>query len=760
MKRVLFFVLVVLASASAGAMVLNGVEQRVDTLYHYQVGPGTWYTQVRARSAADNSNRLDIYILQIDRRNPYVSMHTVLACDSILTGERPSNMARRKSGEGHVYFAGTNGDWWSTSRPGVPEGAFVTENTLAITPMDGRAPLAMCAIDQNDSLYFGHDFFTDVVITRGTDSLRCNHVNDTRYSGELVLYNIYNGHSTRTDNSGTELLCRIADGAAWGTNTRMPVVVEQVRAGAGNTPIDEQHVVLSASGDPASFLAQYGVGDTIPVIISSSINGVYADFKAALGGQDRPFMLYDGVVNETWAERHPRTGLGFSQTGDTIIQCVVDGRGLSVGCTCGTLAQIMKHFGAWWAMNMEGGGSSSMNILKVGVMNAPSDGSERAESQGLFAVSSAPEDETIARIAAYEQVLRMPLYGQYTPKVLGYNQYDALIETDVEGVTLSCDPAVGYVIDGNRFICLGSGVLHLSKGDAAGEVLVRIDTVATPAFRLDSVLISQYKGYSVESQVTYSNKVLTLLPSALEWSAEDPSVATVSDDGYITAVAEGTTRVIGSLGDMSDTLLVRVEMPEADPLRWSDMHECTTDWTMKASSSSWNTSVVQLSDTLSGLYVKYSTARQANIKFTVNKPLFSTPDTFCIRLTPNGFPVQRMIVRLRANSMADALAVTDTISDTRAPICLKVALQELFDAAGDMAIYPVVLESLVFYLDTSAPAGEYTMGLDGIYLHYAPRVPLSLESAKATDARLIWQDGQLLISRSGRLYDLTGRLLR
>lgn len=741
-------------------MLLKGVEHRVDTLYHYQVGPGTWYTQVRATRASDGGGRLDIYLLQIDRRNPYVSMHTVLANDSLLTGERPSHMAQRMTAPGRNYFAGTNGDWWSTDRPGVPEGAFVTEGTLAITPENGRAGLAMCAIDQADSLYFGHDFFTDVYVTDGgADTLRCSHVNDTRYPGELVLYNRYNGVITHTDDNGSELICRIPAESAWGTNTTMRIVVEQVRPDRGNSPLDPDHVVLSASGADCTFLERFLPGDTLQLLISASINDIYADFKAALGGQDRDFMLYEGEPNETWDERHPRTGLGFSQSGDTIIQCVVDGRGASIGCSCGTLGEIMKHFGAWWAMNMEGGGSSSMNILKVGVMNVPSDGNERAESQGLFAVSSAPADESLARLTAYEEVLRMPLYGQYSPKVLGYNRYDDLIDIDVPDVELSCDSATGYMQDDRTFVCLGSGLLYLRKGNAEGVVRVVLDSVANPAFRLDSVLISSHKGYTVQTEVRYPNKVVYLTPSVLTWESLDPSVATVSADGLITAVAPGLTRVVGTLDGITDTLLVRVQEPESDPFRWSDMHECASEWTMKASSSAWKTSVVQLSDSLYGLSFNYSNVRQANIKFTANAPLFSTPDTFCLRLTPNGFPIQRIIVRLRANNQFEAQSVTDTVQDVHAPVDIRIPLPQLFGAEGDMAIYPVFFESVVFYLDANLPAGPYTMALDGIWLSFRKEPASWLDSVQAPASSLIWRDGLILVRRGSRLYDLQGRLV-
>lgn len=62
---------------------------------------------------------------------------------------------------------------------------------------------------------------------------------------------------------------------------------------------------------------------------------------------------------------HPRTGFGISKNGRYMIIVVVDGRqkGYSEGCTTKELAELMKYFGAWEGMNMDGGGSSSLVIL-------------------------------------------------------------------------------------------------------------------------------------------------------------------------------------------------------------------------------------------------------------------------------------------------------------------------------------------------------------------------------------------------------------
>lgn len=76
---------------------------------------------------------------------------------------------------------------------------------------------------------------------------------------------------------------------------------------------------------------------------------------------------------------NPRTGLGLSQDRRTLYVVVVDGRqDGSVGAGLDDLANLMRDLGAWDAVNLDGGGSSTLYVRNEGgVQNRPSDGRER-----------------------------------------------------------------------------------------------------------------------------------------------------------------------------------------------------------------------------------------------------------------------------------------------------------------------------------------------------------------------------------------------
>ncbi|MBM3992513.1 MAG: hypothetical protein FJ298_16160, partial [Planctomycetes bacterium] len=125
-----------------------------------------------------------------------------------------------------------------------------------------------------------------------------------------------------------------------------------------------------------------------------------------------PMLVVGGAVtasatnpNSTFCKtRHPRTMVGLDKTGTTLIVAVVDGRQpwLSVGMTCGEQAALMKDLGAWTALNLDGGGSSTMYVAGQGVVNAPSDGSERtvANHLALYAAKSGTMSTFIGKVYA------------------------------------------------------------------------------------------------------------------------------------------------------------------------------------------------------------------------------------------------------------------------------------------------------------------------------------------------------------------------
>lgn len=101
-------------------------------------------------------------------------------------------------------------------------------------------------------------------------------------------------------------------------------------------------------------------------------------------------------VNDNLYTRAPRTSIGVREDG-TLIMCVVDGRQYQkgmYGVDGNELGSIMKAYGCVEAFNLDGGGSSTVVIRTsegFKVLNSPSDGNERNDSNCVLIVAKDPE---------------------------------------------------------------------------------------------------------------------------------------------------------------------------------------------------------------------------------------------------------------------------------------------------------------------------------------------------------------------------------
>lgn len=117
-----------------------------------------------------------------------------------------------------------------------------------------------------------------------------------------------------------------------------------------------------------------------------------SDLQWAIGGGPR--LLRGGRVEITGREerflpdvlngRAPRTAVGITAEGEVLL-VVADGRREreSVGLTLQELAEWMLELGAVEAMNLDGGGSSTM-VVDGMLLNKPSDGKERPVASALL----------------------------------------------------------------------------------------------------------------------------------------------------------------------------------------------------------------------------------------------------------------------------------------------------------------------------------------------------------------------------------------
>lgn len=178
------------------------------------------------------------------------------------------------------------------------------------------------------------------------------------------------------------------------------VRVVRIRDGHVTAISSDRSTITAAAPIPAGesvLLARGGAGvqfDGITVGTPAELTvGTSAEVDLAVGGSQR--LVADGIVTTADEVTAGRTAIGVSRDGSRLWVVSIDGRqGDSHGMTIQELARLMADLGAYNAVNLDGGGSTTLVARPAGttdltLIDRPSDGHERLVSNALVFRSTA-----------------------------------------------------------------------------------------------------------------------------------------------------------------------------------------------------------------------------------------------------------------------------------------------------------------------------------------------------------------------------------
>jgi uncharacterized protein YigE (DUF2233 family) len=340
----------------------------------------------------------------LDRRGPNrirvltVNPATPLTIDLALSNnavpwvEKTSSMARQ-----HGAIAATNGTY---SLPwGRPIGLFAEDGRLKTSPLLGSQAFSMSHDEQ--AAFFSHTSLR--MSARVLDTNAKWSIDDWNEPGRPGPYEITaltpaaNGYLKPPVRACSARLYP-AHKPMWtenGTGIATDYVVDAVRCSENR---------LWARGGTVVSTRRHGpVSSHIKALVRKQIIrlGWSVDWPGVLDMiAGSPTLLKDNAITATddcpsyFCDRNPRTGVGMTPDGRLLL-VTVDGRrpGYSVGMTPIQFAKLFRHLGATRALNLDGGGSTTM-VVEGKIVNRPSDpGGERAVSSAVLILPGEDKEE-------------------------------------------------------------------------------------------------------------------------------------------------------------------------------------------------------------------------------------------------------------------------------------------------------------------------------------------------------------------------------
>jgi hypothetical protein len=358
------------------------------------VHDGVEYAHVEHKLRSDP---VKINLLRLDLTK--VRLDVLHAMDAAIGTEKTSSLAAR-----HGAVAAINAGFFRLDRSEfagdassflVIDGRTLSEGphqraALIINNRSGRSGVAIHKLlPLRNYFKVGKPYFEPEITLSG--------INREGKANEVIIYGPEFAASTRTKVSGTEVIltrCRRRKehrGFLFTTCSRF-----DVKRNSSDNPIPRDGFVISFGSEAKESLALFekeianlSNGKSPSIYLETSIFGLdggdtllftqpETDIVAGV-----PQLIKNGKIDITWEQekasrsfaetRHPRTAVAKLSDG-RFLMMTVDGRqpGVSVGMNLQELGEYLLSLGAVEAMNLDGGGSTTM-FLDGKVVNTPSD---------------------------------------------------------------------------------------------------------------------------------------------------------------------------------------------------------------------------------------------------------------------------------------------------------------------------------------------------------------------------------------------------
>jgi hypothetical protein len=351
-----------------------------------EIAPGVVHMKIRDPKGPWRIHVVDITLAEASTIEP------VLATGKLPGFERTSTIARR-----YGALAAINGDYARGS--GRPVMLFAQDGELAQTALTWGVNFAVNASETES--HIGHVeprlWLREMDAGLSLDVARFNACRREPNTTECVLagdqiegFSPLGGRDEKPPYGACSTRVYASAGpqvAAAQTGIEQPGTVHQVACKGGRL-YPKRGTVFSApiaSESAAAMVSTLTPGEEVAFGWSLDWPEVFD----TIGGN--PTLVRDGEVapairsaeHTAFFDRHPRTGVGTTVDG-RVLFVIVDGRrpGYSVGMTPVRFAKLFLQLGADQAMNLDGGGSTTM-VVNGGIVNRPSDGPERPVSSAL-----------------------------------------------------------------------------------------------------------------------------------------------------------------------------------------------------------------------------------------------------------------------------------------------------------------------------------------------------------------------------------------
>lgn len=507
-----------------------------------------------------------IYLLEVDLAHPYVRLGLLFGADN---RSFSGTLTVREMAERAGAVAALNADYFHLKEGKHPLGLAVADGQLLTSPLKRNDYYAFALMKDGRPLIDVFSFAGEVIAPNGLSFYPLAGINKPSYQA------LVNGQPANSDADALHLYTpawgEISRGSGGNACVAELVVadgkVQEIRWDKPGAPIPPNGYVLRGQGTAAAFLLDnFQVGD--PVAVYYRVDPSYTEMQLAAGGY--ALLVADGKPVERLTQsnggREARSAVAFSQDNRTLYLVAVEQSVDSTGLTLKEFAAFLaERLGAWRALNLDGGGSTSLAVRPLGefkpvLVNRPARGAERRVPDAISVFSTAPRGELTGLVVRGPQEIIAGLPYRY--RAAGYDTYFNPYPVDPQAVTWTVAEGAGS-FDGGELTAQAGGPLVISAraGNATGTLRVKVlGSEDMARLEVTPARIRLAPGEQVRLSVRLHGKdgrTWTLPAGCVQWTAQD-GIGSVADGVFCAGKETAAGRLKARFGALETTVPVEV----------------------------------------------------------------------------------------------------------------------------------------------------------------------------------------------------------
>lgn len=552
-------------------------------LYNKPIGNGITYTE-KQLSNFSSSLKQRVNIVTADLNEKDVNIIFSKAKDKVKKADTLTQQIQREIFKGNNVVAGINADMFNMSTgfstgPQVKEGAIIaahnTRSEEKIYPVFG--------IDKDKKVFIDNIYLAAKLTAGNGESIDIDNINRNSTRNTLIVNTVQLNEYKKLDFSSYASTGALTVVKGIPSNIQLgreyEGTVETIGAGSSEAVLSEDYIVLASNGTKTDWVkANLKPGDKIKIKMDYSrpniveAVGVYSYLVKDGRSLTSQEMISSGVSSSLVTARKSRTAIGITSD-NKVIAITSDGgapsKGISDGITLVEMGQLMKSLGAVQAVSLDGGGSTQMNVKLNGeddlkIVNRPSDGTQRAITNGILFVSASDRPNKVGNIVVDKDIV---IYknNQYKFGISGTDINYNPLNLKNANVKWTVEPKLGKVDSTGTFTSgssLESGTITAEWGGVQGKANIYVVDYVD---KLDiNGNIPQVLQYGNTKQLTlnataYGGQPVIVNNQSATWSITG-NIGTIDKNGVLKITAKsGSGEVTAQLGAMKAVIKIIVE---------------------------------------------------------------------------------------------------------------------------------------------------------------------------------------------------------